>query len=535
MIPTRRDLVFVSYSHWDKDWLERLRVFLKPYTRQGQLNVWADPYIKVGDRWQREIAAALQRTRIAVLLVSPDFLASDFIAEEELPAVLAAEQNGEAKVFCVPISHAPFRDTPLADFQWTSDPGSPLDTLREPERNLALVDLTYKIVETAPPVEMEEPDGIELKPIPDAPAKSRLAALHTTADGPLGKLYGVPSQRAHYVPRLGALDRLKAALLGTSHKAVGITGAGQEDTGHKVGLHGMGGIGKSVLAIALVHDGEVRRAFPDGIYWTTLGQSPDLIGLQAELIEHVSGSIPAIRSIDQGRGLLRKSFKDKSCLLVIDDLWQAHHGEVFDVLGPRSRFLTTTRDASLVTALGAHEMRLDVLSESQALDLLAEWSEVSRPDLPDSAADVAESCDRLPLALSLAGAQVRDGVPWDDLLTALEAGDLEFLDHPFGSVFKSMRLSVDALSDETRQRYLELAVFPEDVHIPEATVCTLWSHTGDLRNYQVRRLLHDLENKGLLYLSKEEDVVGVSFHDLQHDFVRLVLEDIRVGRYSRPS
>ena len=45
MIPTRRDLVFVSYSHWDKDWLERLRVFLKPYTRQGQLNVWADPYI----------------------------------------------------------------------------------------------------------------------------------------------------------------------------------------------------------------------------------------------------------------------------------------------------------------------------------------------------------------------------------------------------------------------------------------------------------------------------------------------------------
>ena len=50
-----RDLVFISYSHRDRDWLERLLIFLKPYTRQN-LKIWADPYIQVGDEWRRDIS-----------------------------------------------------------------------------------------------------------------------------------------------------------------------------------------------------------------------------------------------------------------------------------------------------------------------------------------------------------------------------------------------------------------------------------------------------------------------------------------------
>jgi internalin A len=74
----QRDLVFISYSHRDRDWLEHLRIFLKPYIRQN-LNIWADPYIEVGGEWRRDISAALSRSCVAVLLLSPDFLASDFI------------------------------------------------------------------------------------------------------------------------------------------------------------------------------------------------------------------------------------------------------------------------------------------------------------------------------------------------------------------------------------------------------------------------------------------------------------------------
>ena len=44
-----RDLVFVSYSHANPDWRDKMLVLLKPFVRQGQLQVWADPYIRSGD------------------------------------------------------------------------------------------------------------------------------------------------------------------------------------------------------------------------------------------------------------------------------------------------------------------------------------------------------------------------------------------------------------------------------------------------------------------------------------------------------
>jgi CO dehydrogenase nickel-insertion accessory protein CooC1 len=66
---------------------------------------------------------------------------------------------------------------------------------------------------------------------------------------------------------------------------VGITGQSSA-----VGVRGMGGTGKSVLAAALAHDWEVRQAFPDGIYWLTIGQKPNLLELQNQLLRQLTGS-----------------------------------------------------------------------------------------------------------------------------------------------------------------------------------------------------------------------------------------------------
>jgi NB-ARC domain len=57
-----------------------------------------------------------------------------------------------------------------------------------------------------------------------------------------------------------------------------------------VGVQGMGDIGKTVLATALAHDSEVRRAFPGGIYWLTLGQNTNLLDLQNQLLRQLTGS-----------------------------------------------------------------------------------------------------------------------------------------------------------------------------------------------------------------------------------------------------
>lgn len=91
--PSTRTKVFISYSHADKKWLERLKKHLKPVVRGGHLEYWDDTHIQPGDDWQREIRTALDTAQVAVLLISADFFSSDFIDETELPPLLTAAQT----------------------------------------------------------------------------------------------------------------------------------------------------------------------------------------------------------------------------------------------------------------------------------------------------------------------------------------------------------------------------------------------------------------------------------------------------------
>jgi class 3 adenylate cyclase len=144
----RRGGVFVSYSHKDKLWLEKLQIHLKPYLRSGSVSTWSDAQIQPGQRWQKEIEAALGSARIALLLVSPNFLGSEFIASQELPKLLAAAQREGVNILWVPVSASSYDETELGGYQAAHDPDRPLDTLSPADQNLALVKLC-KIIKSA--------------------------------------------------------------------------------------------------------------------------------------------------------------------------------------------------------------------------------------------------------------------------------------------------------------------------------------------------------------------------------------------------
>jgi len=114
---TYRRSVFISYSHKDSKYLEEFRTHLRHYIRVGNLHVWDDTKIPLGSQWKQEVQKALSSAKIAVLLVSADFLASDYIATDVLPQLLTAARQEGAVIICVILKHCPFDNTDLAQFQ----------------------------------------------------------------------------------------------------------------------------------------------------------------------------------------------------------------------------------------------------------------------------------------------------------------------------------------------------------------------------------------------------------------------------------
>jgi hypothetical protein len=142
-----RDQVFLSYSHKDAASLHQLETQLRVLEEHCGLEVWSDHRrLEVGDQWRQGIEAGLARARVAVLLVSPDFLASDFIRDNELPPLLTAAEREGARIVWVPLRPSLVEKTPIADFQaaWPAD--RPLSKLRKAQREEAWVDISRAIL-----------------------------------------------------------------------------------------------------------------------------------------------------------------------------------------------------------------------------------------------------------------------------------------------------------------------------------------------------------------------------------------------------
>lgn len=142
--------VFVSYAHADRKWLNRLEVHLKPLRELCQLEPWADTRIRPGSKWRDEIRMAVDRASVAILLVSADFLASDFIRTDELPPLLqAAEQNG-AVILPIIVSPCLFSHIQhLAQFQAVNDPASSLVNVPYGEQEAVMVRVADTILSIA--------------------------------------------------------------------------------------------------------------------------------------------------------------------------------------------------------------------------------------------------------------------------------------------------------------------------------------------------------------------------------------------------
>lgn len=131
--------LFICYSRKDYNYAERLFEHLKCFELRGDINIFIDKKTKPGKLWKDEIYSALERAKIALVLISPDFLLSEVISTVELPTILCKARRNNTIVFPIIVSPTPRTKVAehLLSYQSPLESSEPLSKLRRSRREEA--------------------------------------------------------------------------------------------------------------------------------------------------------------------------------------------------------------------------------------------------------------------------------------------------------------------------------------------------------------------------------------------------------------
>lgn len=492
-----RNVLFVSYARKDHNACSQIIPYLSRWATRLGYEVWWDEFQRPGKPWNDQINAQLVRTGAGIVLVSIDALDSDFIWEREIQPLLEAD---------VPVSPLLVRACPwqtndvLKDLQFLDPPGTRagLNELSLHEQEQVITAISNDLHTWLPALEDDQ------KRERGGKAQRREPVDNLPKLAP-GVLHGVPGLPAEYEPRSGLLEDFRTKLLGGDSGTVGIT------TPPRTGLYGSAGVGKSVLASALAHDDKVGLAFPDGIYWVTVGENPTtatIATLQESLARELGTEISEARTNRQRREMLSAAIGERRCLFIIDDVWDGPEALLFNLSGRFARVLYTTRLERILDNPGLKATRLAVspLSRDEAIRFVQNQIG-SDEGLTSDAIAVIEQSGRVIFALSLAvGAYLNSNLSWSQIHERFVAS-ARMYPGELDANLRAMRVAMSTLDNRQLERYRDLVVFPTDEAIPISTIEKFW----DVWDVDTRGLLRRFRDGRLL----EVDGDSVRFHDDQ--------------------
>lgn len=286
-----------------------------------------------------------------------------------------------------------------------------------------------------------------------------------------------------------------------------------------VALRGLGGIGKTTLAIALGRLAIAANSFPDGVLWVALGPSPTVRILLDSWGKHLGLDLYAERDEHASRDRLRTALFRRRTLLLVDDVWNSDHAQYFNVGGPHCRTLFTTRELPIAQLLATRQrtLRVDVLEPDAAFALLRRLA----PDIVTTnergARRLCKRLEFLPLALTLAGRLLANeaDVPQrmqrlldelierrDARLKLLQAEKREGLEDQQPSLQAILGMSIERLTPIDQQRFAMLSTFGGDPLTWEINAATyVWDCSPEAAEITVSHLVHRglVEPRGARY------------------------------------
>jgi TIR domain len=144
--------VFYSYSHKDRDLRDRLGVFLTPLKRQQKISEWWDQQIGPGDVCDKEISSQLDEANLILLLVSPDFLASEYCFGVEIERAMARLKRCELKVIPILLKACLWKDSPFSELQLIPRDGKPVTAWPDIDVGMTIIaEEIRKVVSESPP------------------------------------------------------------------------------------------------------------------------------------------------------------------------------------------------------------------------------------------------------------------------------------------------------------------------------------------------------------------------------------------------
>lgn len=131
--------VFMSYSHKDKELQDKLAIALSNLRNQNLINDWYDGDISPGTEWKKQILAHLDQAQIILLLISPDFMASEFCYSIEMQQAITRHDNNQARVIPILLRPTDWEGTPFEKLLALPSDGRPITVW--PNHDQALLDV----------------------------------------------------------------------------------------------------------------------------------------------------------------------------------------------------------------------------------------------------------------------------------------------------------------------------------------------------------------------------------------------------------